>query len=84
MNKADDSHAVLVFTGHAWEADMVKNILENEGIRAFLNNEHVGTLAPFYSTPGMGAVRVVVLGDEAERARAIVADFEKDRYEGDD
>ncbi len=83
MNKADDSQAVLVFTGHAWEADMVKNILENEGIRAYLNNEFVGTLAPFYSTPGMGAVRVVVLGADAEKARAIVADFEKDRYEGD-
>lgn len=77
----DQLHApVLVFTGQSWEAELLKGILENEGIHAFVNNEHVGTLFPFYTTPGMGAVRLVVAGADAEKARLIVSDFEKDRF----
>ena len=70
---------VEIFMGIAWEAEMVKNILENEGIEAFINDEIIGTLVPFYTTPGPGSVKVIVSSDDYEKARAIVAEFQKDR-----
>jgi len=60
---------------------MLVNILENEGIKAFINNEVVGTLFPFYTTPGMGAVKVIVSESDAEKAKMLVEDFERDRFE---
>ncbi len=81
MNKRQQTDAVVVYTGHAWEAEMFVNILENEGIRGFINNEVVGTLFPFYTTPGMGAVRVIVSESDAERARTLAEDFERGRFE---
>ncbi len=71
---------VKVFTGISWEAELVKNLLENEGIRAFIVDEHIGTLAPFYGNPGPGAVHVVVSNLDEPNARTIVAEFERDRY----
>ncbi len=81
MSKHQSTEAVVVFTGHAWEAEMLVNILENEGIKAFINNEVVGTLFPFYTTPGMGAVKVIVSESDAEKAKMLVEDFERDRFE---
>jgi len=83
MDSSKDNEPVVVFTGHAWEAEMLVNILENEGISAFVNNEVIGTLFPFYTTPGMGAVRVVVSKADEEMAKMRVAIFEKDRFEKD-
>lgn len=80
MKKQKDSEPVLVFTGQSWEAEMLKNLMENNGIEAYINNEHIGTLFPFYTTPGMGAVRLVVSKSDYENARNIVAEFEKDRF----
>lgn len=72
---------VVVFTGHSWEAELLLNILENEGIKAYINNEVVGTLFPFYTTPGMGAVRVVVSRPDETKAKLLVEDFERNRME---
>lgn len=79
-SKQPKTEPVVIFTGHAWEAEMLKNILGNEGISAFLNNEHFGTLFPFNRPMGMGDVKVVVSNQDAESAKALVADFEKDRF----
>jgi ERCC4-related helicase len=81
MKTKNENVPVIVFTGIVWEAEMVKNILENDGIQAFLNNEFVGTLAPWYTTPGPGSVDVVVSGLDYEKAKLLVDEFEKDRYE---
>ena len=80
MNEQQSTEPVIVFTGHAWEAEMLVTILDNEGIKAFVTNEVIGTLFPFYTTPGMGAVRVVVSKPDAEKASLVVADFQKDRF----
>lgn len=80
MNEHQSTEPVVVFTGHAWEAEMLVTILDNEGIKAFVNNEVIGTLFPFYTTPGMGAVRVIVSESDAEQASLVVADFQKDRF----
>jgi hypothetical protein len=75
----DELKPVVVFSGLPWEAQMIKNILENENIEAFLNNEILGTVAPFYSSSGMGSVKVVISNLDYEKAKMIVEEFEKGR-----
>lgn len=67
---------VQVFTGMAWEAQLLKNILENNGIVAYINNEQIGTLAPWYISAGKGAVSVIVSSPDAEKAKEIAAAFQ--------
>jgi Putative prokaryotic signal transducing protein len=77
--KAKDENApVTVYTGYGWEAAMVKHLLENEGIEAFLNNENLSTVAPMYVSAGAwGTVTVVVARKDLERAKPIVAQYEQ-------
>jgi hypothetical protein len=70
---------VEVFMGIAWEAEMVKNMLENEGIESFIKDDIIGTIAPFYTTPGLGSVKLVVSSDDYEKAMAVVTEFQQNR-----
>ena len=36
--------SVEIFTGIIWQAEMVKNLLENADIKAYLTDEIIGTL----------------------------------------
>ena len=77
MKKNDDIEPVEVFAGTIWGAEMVKSLLENAEIEAFLIDENTGTLAPWYTSPGgAGSVRVVVSSVDYERARAVVEEYE--------
>lgn len=79
MISEDKNKPVKIFTGISWEAEMLKNMLENDGIDAYMNNEIMGTLAPFYSNPGLGAVTLIVSSQDFEKAKIIVQEFEKGR-----
>lgn len=70
---------VEIFMGMPWEAEMVKNLLENEGIKAYIKDDIIGTIAPFYTTPGLGSVKLIVSSDDYEKAGAIVAEFQENR-----
>ncbi len=79
---SNESEFVVVFTGHTVEADFVKMLLEGEGIEAFLRDEAMGTIAPFYfGAAGAGAVKVVVQRDDLEIAEPIVCGFVEDGRE---
>ena len=66
---ATKKEPVEIFAGTNWEAEMVKSLLENEGITGYLLNE-AGTVFPFDVTElGTGAVKVMV--DEADSLRAL-------------
>ncbi len=70
---------VIVHAGNSIEAGFVKSLLEEYGIVARLQDELMGTLAPWYVTPGgLGAVKVVVTRSNYERAKAIIAEFVDD------
>ena len=47
MKLNNETYPVEVFIGMQWEAEMVKNLLENENIEAFLTDQIIGTLVPF-------------------------------------
>jgi len=76
----NDIHPVEVFAGMQWEASLVKSLLENAEIQAFLKDEIRGTTMPWQVTPGgINAVKVVVSSRDLELAQQVVKDFEDNR-----
>ncbi|MGE5406308.1 MAG: DUF2007-related protein [Methanosarcina sp.] len=77
MKTDNQFESVEIYSGTDWQAQMVKNLLENEGINAYIKNEIIGTIAPWYITPGAGSVSVFISSQDYERAKAIVEEYEK-------
>jgi hypothetical protein len=50
MNNKNDS--VEVFSGDLYQATLVKDLLESKGIEAFIENELMGNIAPWYASSG--------------------------------
>mgnify|MGYP001070365921 CR=1 FL=1 len=67
---------VAVFAGNLVDADFVRMMLEAEEIPVYLQDEHMGQLAPWYVTAaGAGAVKVLVAEDDLTRAEEVLRDF---------
>jgi len=80
LKKKDNIRSIQVFAGSATEAAMVKSLLENAEIQAFIRDGIYGTLAPWITGPGgAGAVKVIVSGEDAEKAKLVVDEYEKNR-----
>lgn len=63
---------------------MVKSLLENAEIEAFLIDENTGTLAPWYTSGGgAGSVKVTVSNLDYEKAKAVVAEYEENINKND-
>jgi hypothetical protein len=67
----------IVYSGTIVQADLLKCLLESAGIHAMLENEFIGTIAPYVSPGGAGAVKVLVAKSDMDQARSIVEDFEE-------
>lgn len=81
MKAEDKSKLVEVFGGSPWEADLVKSMLGDNGVECVVKNMNAANvLAPVYLNVD---VVLSVLPDDAEAARQVVAEFEKNRGNGD-
>jgi hypothetical protein len=57
---------------------MVKTLLEDSNIEAFIQDEIMGTLNPWWTAPGgAGAVRVFAAAENYDKAKRIVKDYEQ-------
>lgn len=84
MKAKDEIRPVEVFSGTIWQAEMVKSLLENAEIDAFLKDEINGTMVPWITSPGgAGSVAVVVSSVDYEKSKIIVEEFEKNARQGD-
>ena len=80
MKPNNDIKPVEVFSGTIWDAEFVKSLLMNAEVDTFLIDENTGTLAPWYTAPGgAGSVKVVVSSLDYDKAKSIVAEYEKTR-----
>lgn len=78
MKSGEEIYPVEVFAGTAVQASLVKSLLENAEIEAFLKDEFTGIIAPWHSTPGgVGAVKVFVSSEDHEKAMIVVDEFER-------
>jgi len=76
--KADKGiEPVEVFAGTAVQATLVKSLLENAEIKAYLKDEFTGVLFPWHSSPGgVGAVKVLVSSVDQDKAMMVVDEYE--------
>jgi len=71
---------VIVYSGNIVDADLLRCLLDGQGIRSYLKDEFVGMVAPYVVGPGgVGAVKVVIAKENLVRATPIVEDFIRDK-----
>ena len=77
MKTNNEIEPVEVFAGTAVQAGLVKSLLENAEIEAYLKDEYTGVLYPWHTTPGgVGAVKVFVSSVDQEKAQMVVDEYE--------
>lgn len=78
MNSTNEGSPVTVFSGSSWEAGMVKSLLEDAGVEAFLNDENRGVGIPvIVDVGGLGVVRVVVSSNDLGLATLVVDEYKR-------
>jgi len=78
MKTMQGTDPVEVFAGTAWEAGMVKSLLDDSEIPAFMKDVIMGTLNPWFTAAGgAGSVSVFVSKNDLTRVKEIVAEYEK-------
>lgn len=76
MNAEDkNTHVVEVFSGSPWEAELVKGLLESNGINSILRDGDMGAIAPYYEGQ---EVTILVEQNDYEGAMEIIRTREKD------
>ncbi|MCJ8210545.1 DUF2007 domain-containing protein [Mucilaginibacter sp. RS28] len=74
---SDQTKLKEVFAGEYWLADVIKQLLEDNHIPAFLNNQYLGTVAPYLADAGgMPHVTIVVNETEAAKALRLIDDYQ--------
>ncbi len=68
---------VEVFAGTAWEVGLVKSLLENAEITAYISYGGEGTMAPWDSGGGLPINRIFVSSDDYEKAKEVVDQYFK-------
>lgn len=68
MKDEDDSKSIEVFSGSPWEAEIIKGLLESNGILCVIKDGIMGTLAPYIAP----AVSILVTDDKYEAATEII------------
>jgi hypothetical protein len=81
--KPHESALVEVFSGNPTEAEMIKELLEENGIMATIRNQFMGTIAPWQVSPGgHEPSKVEVLETDKERALVMIQEFsDADRFD---
>jgi hypothetical protein len=71
-----ESAWVIVYYGSMVDADLLRCLLDSEGIESLLQDEVMGHLAaPYIAAGGAGAVKVAVRRNDVTRARRLAEDF---------
>lgn len=82
MKVKKDIEIIEIFAGTPWQAGMVKTLLEDSGIQAFIADEIIGTLNPWWTAPGgAGAIKVRISSKDYDQAKKIVDQYEQNLKE---
>jgi hypothetical protein len=72
----NEDKTAKAFSGELWKATMIKNILEDNNIQAFLNNELLGSVAPYLADAGgMANIKVIVNAAQLDDALKLIDEF---------
>lgn len=80
MTTKDELQLVEVFSGELWKATMIKNVLDDNNIQAFLQNRLMGVIEPWVVSPGgFEPVKVVVSNADYDKALALVEEYNQSK-----
>lgn len=75
-----DSVLIVVFKGNPIDSEIVKDILNDNGIMSNLKNQLMGTIAPWHVSPGgFEPVEVEILLKDKEKALKLLDEFIKSK-----
>lgn len=75
---------IEIFAGTPWQVGLLQSILKDNGIESYAVDGIMGTLNPWWTSPGgAGSVRLEVKAEDAEQARIFVEAFENSLNRGD-
>jgi hypothetical protein len=78
MEPNHETNPIEVYDGNLMQISIVKSLLENADIEAFVKDEYMGTLKPWVTAGGgAGAIKIFVAKADEEKARQVIADYEK-------
>ncbi|WP_299705752.1 DUF2007 domain-containing protein [uncultured Pontibacter sp.] len=78
MTKSDQTKPIVIFSGDFHRAAVIKNMLENHGIYVFMENEHMGSIAPFQvASGGFNPVKLIISGHDEQEAKRLLEDFDR-------
>jgi hypothetical protein len=67
---------VEIFSGELWQSVVIKDLLEDNGIHAFIENELMGNIAPWQiSSGGVASVNIKVLKSDYVLAKELIDEF---------
>jgi hypothetical protein len=73
---------VEIYCGNPWQVGIVKSLLEDSGIKVYMQDAIMGTLNPWWTAPGgAGAIRLFISDIDYERAKEIVDKYERNLKE---
>lgn len=76
MAQQQETKLVEVFAGELWQATMIQNVLEDNGVQVHLENALMGTIEPWMiSAGGINPVKIIVSDVNLDRARKLIDEF---------
>ncbi|HAN19561.1 MAG: hypothetical protein A2X13_15045 [Bacteroidetes bacterium GWC2_33_15] len=83
MSTGKEVEIIEIFAGTTWQTAIVKSLLENAGIKAFLKDGILGTLTPWWTSPGGASpIKIFISNADYENAKLIVEEYEKNLKAG--
>ena len=80
---SDESWEVITEVSGELQAGLLRNLLEAQGIKVFLNQEGAGRAVGLTLGP-LGEVQIMVPEHQSQEARQIVEDYYAGKYESDE
>ena len=73
-----DTNLIEIYRGNSINSEIIKDILNDNGIIASLKNQLMGSIAPFYvAAGGIDPVGVEIFARDREKALALIEAFNK-------
>lgn len=80
MKKDKKNDLIEIFAGSSLDAEIVSSLLKNSKIETFLQDQNIGTLAPWQvAAGGAGAVKIIINSNDYETAKLIVEEYEQNK-----
>jgi hypothetical protein len=80
---SDEKWEVVIEVSGELQGDLLRNLLEAQGIKVFLNQEGAGKAVGLTVGP-LGGVQVLVPENQSQQARQIVDDYYAGKFEIDE